>query len=129
MNNEDCWNKIWCRRAYSNTGVSEQLHKSLIVGFPMQVMITGDQALTACHVAAQVHIVTRPVLILTVQTGDGELGDFDWVSPDEKLRIPYKYKHFALLLILYTFKVQEFIWEFHPCYQNIYEEGVNDDFN
>lgn len=28
------------------------------------VMITGDAPLTACHTAAQVHIVTRPALIL-----------------------------------------------------------------
>ncbi|KAG0625464.1 hypothetical protein M758_2G057800 [Ceratodon purpureus] len=52
------------------------------------VMITGDQALTACHVAAQVHIVTRPVLILTQRSGDSA-GQFDWLSPDEKLKILY----------------------------------------
>jgi cation-transporting ATPase 13A1 len=52
------------------------------------VMITGDQALTACHVAAQVHIVTRPVLILTQRSGD-LAGQFDWLSPDEKLKLPY----------------------------------------
>ena len=52
-------------------------------------MITGDQALTACHVAAQVHIVTRPVLILTQRSGY-LAGQFDWLSPDEKLKIPFK---------------------------------------
>ncbi|CAN6346903.1 unnamed protein product [Urochloa humidicola] len=49
------------------------------------VMITGDQALTACHVASQVHISSKPVLILTrIKTGG-----FEWVSPDETDRAPY----------------------------------------
>lgn len=51
------------------------------------VMITGDQALTACHVAGQVHIVSQPALILTSsKTGDR----YEWVSPDETEIIPYK---------------------------------------
>ncbi|KAL3700999.1 hypothetical protein R1sor_019021 [Riccia sorocarpa] len=53
------------------------------------VMITGDQALTACHVAAQVHIISRPALILTPRPGSDE-DSFDWLSPDEKVRLPYK---------------------------------------
>uniref|UniRef100_A0A0C9RQS5 TSA: Wollemia nobilis Ref_Wollemi_Transcript_22314_4479 transcribed RNA sequence n=1 Tax=Wollemia nobilis TaxID=56998 RepID=A0A0C9RQS5_9CONI len=50
------------------------------------VMITGDQALTACHVAGQVHIVSQPVLILTA-TKNSE--GFEWISPDETTKIPY----------------------------------------
>lgn len=52
-----------------------------------QVMITGDQALTACHVASQVHIITKPALILVpMKTGGG----FEWVSPDENEKTSYK---------------------------------------
>ena len=29
-----------------------------------QWLFTGDQALTACHVASQVHFITKPALIL-----------------------------------------------------------------
>ncbi|XP_057826971.1 probable manganese-transporting ATPase PDR2 [Cryptomeria japonica] len=51
------------------------------------VMITGDQALTACHVAGQVHIVSQPSLILTpMKNNDG----FEWISPDEMVKIPYR---------------------------------------
>lgn len=50
------------------------------------VMITGDQALTACHVAAQVHIVDRPVLILT----ERKSGGWEWLSPDEVTAVEYE---------------------------------------
>ena len=30
-------------------------------------MLAGDAPLTACHTAAQVHIITRPALILQAQ--------------------------------------------------------------
>ncbi|KAF2308736.1 hypothetical protein GH714_014965 [Hevea brasiliensis] len=44
------------------------------------VMITGDQALTACHVASQVHIISKPALILgRARHPEG----YEWISPDE----------------------------------------------
>jgi len=46
------------------------------------IMITGDNALTACHVAKQVEIVKRPVLIL--DRFDGKL---QWQNIDESLII------------------------------------------
>nr|AAT85208.1 unknown protein [Oryza sativa Japonica Group] len=55
------------------------------------VMITGDQALTACHVAGQVHICSKPVLILTRT----KTGGFEWVSPDETDRAPYSAEEVA----------------------------------
>lgn len=51
-------------------------------------MITGDQALTACHVAGQVNIITKPPLILTPGKKGGT---YDWVSPDEAQTIEYRY--------------------------------------
>ncbi|KAH1255269.1 putative manganese-transporting ATPase PDR2 [Glycine max] len=53
------------------------------------VMITGDQALTACHVASQVHIISKPTLILgPTRNGEG----YNWVSPDETENIHYSEK-------------------------------------
>ncbi|QCE15042.1 cation-transporting ATPase 13A1 [Vigna unguiculata] len=53
------------------------------------VMITGDQALTACHVASQVHIISKPTLILgPARNGEG----YNWVSPDETENIRYSEK-------------------------------------
>ncbi|KAL6610003.1 hypothetical protein ACP70R_039972 [Stipagrostis hirtigluma subsp. patula] len=57
------------------------------------VMITGDQALTACHVASQVHISSKPILILTRTNTAG----FEWVSPDETDRAPYSAEKVASL--------------------------------
>ncbi|KAG8085502.1 hypothetical protein GUJ93_ZPchr0010g8491 [Zizania palustris] len=56
-------------------------------------MITGDQALTACHVAGQVHICSKPVLILTCKKMSG----FEWVSPDETDRAPYRAEEVAVI--------------------------------
>ncbi|XP_072959274.1 probable manganese-transporting ATPase PDR2 [Typha angustifolia] len=52
------------------------------------VMITGDQALTACHVASQVHIISKSALILVRKTSE----DFEWVSPDESETTAYSSK-------------------------------------
>ncbi|XWS58942.1 hypothetical protein CRYUN_Cryun08bG0077600 [Craigia yunnanensis] len=58
------------------------------------VMITGDQALTACHVAGQVHIVSKPALILgPLKNSEG----YEWVSPDETERICYSEKEVEAL--------------------------------
>ena len=40
-------------------------------------MITGDNPLTACHVAKELKITTRPVMILQCG-GGGEGGDDGW---------------------------------------------------
>lgn len=48
-------------------------------------MITGDQALTACHVASLVHIISKPALILVL---NGE--SFQWISPDETDTISFR---------------------------------------
>ncbi|KAL3655459.1 putative manganese-transporting ATPase pdr2 [Castilleja foliolosa] len=53
------------------------------------VMITGDQALTACHVASQVNIISKPALILVHATKDNNDG-YEWVSPDETNTIIYR---------------------------------------
>ncbi|KAM6579075.1 hypothetical protein CsatB_030912 [Cannabis sativa] len=58
------------------------------------VMITGDQALTACHVASQVHIVSKPALILSRRVnGEG----YEWISPDEVERMPFSDKEVEAL--------------------------------
>lgn len=58
------------------------------------VMITGDQALTACHVASQVHIISKPTLILSpVSNGEG----YSWVSPEENENIRYSKEEVEIL--------------------------------
>uniref|UniRef100_A0A383WJ86 Cation-transporting ATPase n=1 Tax=Tetradesmus obliquus TaxID=3088 RepID=A0A383WJ86_TETOB len=79
----------------------------------MLVMITGDAPLTAVHAASQVHIVTRPVLVMQHKleaVGDGPGAyhtpgsaeadaEFEWVSPDESSRIPFSRSWEELLLL------------------------------
>lgn len=63
-------------------------------------MITGDQALTACHVASEVHIITKPALIL-IQGKNST--DFQWVSPDETEITSYRQVFFRLFNRLMIF--------------------------
>ena len=52
------------------------------------VMITGDNPLTAVHVARQVEIVDRDVLILDAPEHDNSGEKLIWRSVDEKVNIP-----------------------------------------
>ena len=52
------------------------------------VMITGDNPLTAVHVARQVEIVDREVLILDAPEHDKSGGKLVWKSVDETVNIP-----------------------------------------
>lgn len=51
-------------------------------------MITGDQALTACHVARQVNIISKPALILGRAKGNND--GYEWVSPDETHTVSFR---------------------------------------
>lgn len=52
------------------------------------VMITGDNPLTAVHVARQVEIVDRDVLILDAPENDDSGSKLVWRSVDDKVNIP-----------------------------------------
>ena len=52
------------------------------------VMITGDNPLTACHVARQVEIVDREVLILDAPENDETGEKLVWRTIDDKTNIP-----------------------------------------
>ncbi|GAA5938227.1 hypothetical protein JCM1841_000925 [Sporobolomyces salmonicolor] len=52
------------------------------------VMITGDNPLTAAHVAKEVEIVDRDVLILDLKEGAENDSDLTWRTPDESVIIP-----------------------------------------
>ncbi|GAA5826152.1 hypothetical protein JCM11251_007183 [Rhodosporidiobolus azoricus] len=52
------------------------------------VMITGDNPLTAAHVAKEVEIVDREVLILDLKEGATSEEDLNWRTPDESIIIP-----------------------------------------
>lgn len=56
------------------------------------VMITGDQALTACHVAGQVNIISKPTLILGPAKNNA---GYEWISPDESESMVYSEKEVA----------------------------------
>jgi cation-transporting ATPase 13A1 len=52
------------------------------------IMLTGDAPLTACHVARETHIVTRPLLILAPAAA-GAPGAFEWATPEGVAAEPF----------------------------------------
>ncbi|CAI2170569.1 11681_t:CDS:10 [Funneliformis geosporum] len=52
------------------------------------IMITGDNPLTACHVAREVEIIDRDVLILDIKEDAKSPDELVWKSVDEKIMIP-----------------------------------------
>nr|NVI71722.1 putative cation-transporting ATPase 13A1 [Cucujiformia] len=56
------------------------------------VMITGDNPLTACHVAKELKFTTKPMMILTEEK-DG----FAWKSINQNERIPLEYDYKTLV--------------------------------
>lgn len=56
------------------------------------VMITGDGALTACHVASILSFVKKEVLILTkdVVNNGSKIDNWNWVSTDQKTIVPFE---------------------------------------
>ena len=51
------------------------------------VMITGDAPLTGCHVAAQLHIMSRQAMILHA---NGPMERWQWKSPNEEIEEPFR---------------------------------------
>lgn len=56
------------------------------------VMITGDGALTACHVANLLSFVTKEVLILTksADTENNKVTQWNWISTDRKTSVAFE---------------------------------------
>lgn len=65
---------------------SEPALRMLRASLHQLIMITGDAPLTACHTAAQVHIVTRQALVLHAH---GSMGQWTWKTPDESMSEPF----------------------------------------
>jgi cation-transporting ATPase 13A1 len=61
------------------------------------IMITGDAPLTACHTAAQVHIVTRQPMILSTA---GPPSAWVWNSPDEAISEPFDVENISSAYVL-----------------------------
>ncbi|KAG5897443.1 hypothetical protein JTB14_002704 [Gonioctena quinquepunctata] len=67
---------------------SKAVIKELQYSSHRAVMITGDNPLTACHVAKELKFTTKPMLILTQNEQT-----FEWQSIDETQKLPLEYDY------------------------------------
>lgn len=77
---------ISCPLKPDSKAVSKELKES---GHRL-VMITGDGALTACHVASELNFVTQEVLILTKVIEEKSRSEWNWISTDQKTVLPFE---------------------------------------
>ncbi|PWN43325.1 putative SPF1-P-type ATPase [Ceraceosorus guamensis] len=69
---------------------AKQTLKALNDSSHRSIMITGDNPLTAVHVATEVEIVDRETLILDVREGSSDEKDLVWRTVDERKIIPVR---------------------------------------
>lgn len=79
------------------------------------VMITGDNALTACFVAKELHIIDADALILTLLDGK-----WVWLSADETVTIPFDKTKLAL---------ERLVSDWHLCLTGAAIEYIHRIFN
>lgn len=78
---------IFCGLMYFECPLKKDSHEvvqALNDSSHITIMVTGDNALTACEVSSQLEIVTKPTLILTKADG------LRWVSVDETVVKPFE---------------------------------------
>lgn len=56
-------------------------------------MITGDNPLTACHVAKELNFTRKPLLVLTAPSDEDESDHWKWESVNKDIHLPIQPKN------------------------------------